>query len=165
VRAPIIQLAAWSELSTLLLRQVEEACAPVARSCRWCLAARLSSTSAPPAHCAAGDIPALRIYVGDTEPTGQASVLNNLLCADYKASAAANASIGAISVNCTSIVSRAVSGRYLIISAPTDPTGRAWMTLCEVEPRIASGGACISARRVRRLPVGRAWRCRSATGA
>jgi hypothetical protein len=122
----------------------------------WRRQARLSSALAPPAHCAAGDIPALRIYVGDTEPTGQASVLNNTLCADYKASAAANASIDAISVNCTSVLSRAVSGRYLIISAPTDPTGRAWMTLCEVEPRIASGGACTSVPRVRRLSVRRA---------
>ena len=53
----------------------------------------------------------------------------NQLCTDYKAAAANNASSAPIYLNCDI----PLTGRYLMISSPTDPSGRLWLSLCEVE--------------------------------
>ncbi len=87
--------------------------------------------------CAAGDLPALKIYVGNNEPTSQSSVTKNALCLDYKASEAANASSDSVWLNCTTVA----TGRYLIVTDATDPTGKSVLSLCEVEPVIYSRGS------------------------
>jgi hypothetical protein len=68
------------------------------------------------------------VYVGNVEPRSQATVAANPLCTDYKAVAANNASMAPITLSCEA----PLTGRYLIVSAPTD--AQIWLTLCEVEP-------------------------------
>ncbi len=74
------------------------------------------------------DVAFAKAYVGNVEPTTQATVAANQLCTEYNATKANNASTAPITLNCEV----PLTGRYLIVSAPTD--AKIWLTLCEVEP-------------------------------
>ena len=85
-------------------------------------------TSLLPPNVAGPDVAFATVYVGNVEPTTQATVMANQLCTEYNATKANNASTAPITLSCEI----PLTGRYLAISAPTD--AKIWLTLCEVEP-------------------------------